>query len=629
MTIADLHPDGRTGGAGGVEHAYLGLRYVLTESLVVRSDYDPLRITTAHAVTGRAQRGMLAAALRHAGRDDLIEPWIARGGAIRFAPAFPLLEDSSVCAQTVPAPRCWHVHTADAGPADRLADLLAAPAAPGTAYRTLSGHVTPDLTRRAAPLTRTEQYLGVARRDAGRNGIPYFTTSLEPGQVFEARWQLRAATPDRTAELAARIWEVLAAADGLLSLGSGGSRAHGGGIRATPSAGAADTLLADRLDTGRSTWRRGELRDLLLLAPACVDDHLGRPNPAALPSAAARTAAAVLGPQACEIAGAHLQQEPVGAYHRMYRGPMAEQWAAAPGSVVRLRALRDIGLDEIRAIESRPLGRRAADGHGAAALIPVPAPRGVPADHPPLAHSRAAATDSGRRYAAAPHAPDPERTELRIRPVTLADGSPVWVDPEWVSAEAAAAPAESPVARLQDILLSRAAAEPVRAHARDLARRSARLPPAPLLGRLREVASAPAPEAAIGLARLAGVVTGDPERAAPHTPLHAAARADLEATAVPHGRRELALPKWLDSAARNPRAWWERAAPDPAALAHALAPVDLAWQRGDGDTATGAAVAWTDRPEVVARLALQLIGTWLAAAAWTGRDTAQQREGAV
>ncbi|MUL43830.1 hypothetical protein FZ103_22135 [Streptomonospora sp. PA3] len=619
MTIADPHHDGRTGGAGGVVHAYLGLRYVLTESLVVRSDYDPLRITTAHAVTGRAQRGMLAAALRQAGREDLIEPWIARGRAIRFAPAFPLLEDDSGSAQTVPAPRCWHVRT----PGGDLADLLAAPASHTSAYRTLTGHVTPDLTRRAAPLTRTEQYLGVARRDAGRHGAPYFTTSLEPGQVFEARWQLTADGHAGAEDLAERIWEVLAAADGLLSLGSGGSRAHGGGLRATRAGGPAG-ILADRVDAGRRTWRRGEERDLLLLAPAHIDDDLGRPSPAALPRAAARAAAEALGAGSAEVVGTYLHQEAVGAYHRMYRGPMAEQWAAAPGSVVRLCAARDIAVEEVRALEARPLGRRAADGNGAAALIPIPAPGGAPAEQPPLAHTRVARPDSARRFALERPAPEaaPERA---IRPVTLADGSPAWVDPDWVSAETCAPPARSPVARLQDVLLSRAAAEPVRSRARDLARRSARLPSAPLLGRLREVASAPAPEAATALARLAGVVAGDSRRAAPHPPLQAAARAELAAACVPHGTGELALPEWLDSAARTPRAWWEHAAPDPDTLARALAPVDLAWRRGEGSTA--AAAAWAERPDVVARLSLQLITTWLAAAAWSGRDTAQ-REGA-
>ncbi|QBI55014.1 hypothetical protein [Streptomonospora litoralis] len=625
MTIADPHPDGRTGGAGGVVHAYLGLRYVLTESLVVRSDYDPLRITTAHAVPGRAQRGMLAAALRHAGRDDLVEPWIARGRAIRFAPAFPLIEDDSGSTATVPAPRCWHVRTTEGGPDEHMADLLAAPAAPGSAYRTLVGHVTPDLALRAAPLTRTEQYLGVARRDAGRHGVPYFTTSLEPGQVFEARWQLTAASAAQAQDLAREVWEVLAAADGLLSLGSGGSRAHGGGIRATPVAGSAAALLADRVDAGRGTWHRGEHRDLLLLAPAHIDDDLGRPCPAALPRAAARAAERLLGPGAVEVAGAHLHQEAAGAYHRMYRGPMAERWAAAPGSVVRLRALRDIALAQVRELEAHPLGRRAADGHGAAALLPVPAPHGPPAERAPVAHAPAATRpEAARRFAAVPQAPDPERTELRIRPVTLADGSPVWVDPDWVSAQAAAAPSESPVASLQDVLLSRAAAEPVRARARDLARRSARLPPAPLLGRLREVVAAPSPEAADTLSRLAGVVTGDAERSAPHAPLHSAARADLEATAVPHGTDELPLPRWIEGAARSPRSWWEHAAPDCATLTQALAPVDLAWRRGEG--ATAAAASWAERPEVVARLALQLISTWLAAAAWTVRDTAH-REG--
>jgi hypothetical protein len=588
---------------------------VLTESLVVRSGYDPLRITTDPVVTGRAQRGMLAAALRHARRDDLVDSWIARGDTLRFAPAFPRLEDPDGAAMTVPAPRAWHTHVPPGGTATRLADLVAAPGTPGVAYRILGGLVTPDLSARAVPLTRTEQYLGVARGDAGRNAMPFFTTSLEPGQVFEARWQLRAADPDRLRALAADVLAALAAADGLLSLGSGGSRAHGGGIRVTAALGAADPLTPDRVDAGRRPWRAGEERDLLVLAPALLVDHRGRPAPAALPGAASALLADVLGPDAAEITGAHVHQEVVGAHHRMYRGPMAERWAAAPGSVVRFRARRDIDLTELRAVEARPLGQRAADGHGAAALVPVAEPgAAVPDERAPIACS-GDRPDPGRLF---PAPGRPAVPDQRVRPVSLADGSPAWVDPAWVAAEAAADPAASPVARLQDTLLARAAAEPVRAHARALARRSLRLPPPALLGRLREVAVAPGLPPRTVLARLAAVVTGDPA-AAPHTAFGGAARQAAEGASVPHGDGEVSLVGWLTDAARDPAAWWELAGPDDADLAAALTPVDLSWTAGGGPTA--ATAAWRVRPDVVARLALHLVTAWLSAATGAAADT--------
>ncbi|MFC6000442.1 hypothetical protein ACFPZ0_02740, partial [Streptomonospora nanhaiensis] len=76
--------------------------------------------------------------------------------------------------------------------------------------------------------------------------------------------------------------------------------------------------------------------------------------------------------------------------------------------------------------------------------------------------------------------------------------------------------------------------------------------------------------------------------------------------------------------AGDPRAWWRHAGPDPAALAAALAPVDLTWRGGGGPGA--AARAWSDRPEVRARLSVQLITCWLAAAAWIGRDTGHREE---
>ncbi|MDA8369378.1 MAG: hypothetical protein M0026_05865 [Nocardiopsaceae bacterium] len=616
-------PDSRTGGTGGAESAYLSLRFVLTDSLIVRSGYDPLRITTDPVINGRAQRGMLAAALRHAGRSDLIEEWIARGETVRFAPAFPRLEDGTRAMMTVPTPRAWHIATTDGVPGG-LVDLVAEAGAPGATYRSLGGLVTPDLTERAMPVTRTEQYLGTARTGNGSTGVPFFTTSLDPGQVFEARWQLRAATRTELRSLAARILDVLTAADGLLSLGSGSGRAHGGGIRITPAHSRTDLLTADRVDAGRCAWERGHERDLLLLAPALIDDDQGRPCPAALPDTAARVLADLLGPDAAEVTGAHVGQQPVGAYHRMYQGPMAERWTAAPGSVVRLRARRDITLHEIRAVEARALGRRAADGYGAAALLPIPVPVGAPIDRPPLASSSGAPPEPGRRFAAPAGRPGPERTELRTRPVPLADGSPAWVDPTWVAAQAGADPSTSPVARLQDALLGRAAAEPVRARARDLAHRSARLPPLSLLARLREVAAAPASGPAAVLARIAGVAAGDPDRSAPHTPFTEAARQAAAETSIPHGSGESTLIQWLEESARTPAAWWEQAGPDTAVLEAALLPVDLAWERGGG--LSDAARAWQARPDVVARFVLLLIGTWFSTAAWIGRDAGRREE---
>ncbi|MFC3994476.1 hypothetical protein ACFOVU_01005, partial [Nocardiopsis sediminis] len=180
-------------------------------------------------------------------------------------------------------------------------------------------------------------------------------------------------------------------------------------------------------------------------------------------------------------------------------------------------------------------------------------------------------------------------------------------------------PSGSPVARLQDALLSRAAAEPVRAHARQLARRSARLPAPALLGRLREVVTVPGQAPAAVLHRLAGVVGGDPAGAAPHTPFGEAARQAAALTTVPFGTEEVSLPDWLERAAADPAAWWEQAGPDDSDLAAALTPVDLAWIAGAGPSAASA--AWRVRPEVLARLTLLLVSTWLSAAAQPGTGT--------
>src|SRR5699024_11860383 len=80
-----MHPDAPVS-------AYLPLRYVLTDTLAVRTIFDPLRVESDHVIAGRAQRGMLAAALLRAGRDRQLHAWVARGDRLRFAPAHPRLE---------------------------------------------------------------------------------------------------------------------------------------------------------------------------------------------------------------------------------------------------------------------------------------------------------------------------------------------------------------------------------------------------------------------------------------------------------------------------------------------------------------------------------------------------------
>src|SRR5690625_656557 len=67
-----MHPDAPVS-------AYLPLRYVLTDTLAVRTIFDPLRVESDHVIAGRAQRGMLAAALLRAGRDRQLHAWVARG----------------------------------------------------------------------------------------------------------------------------------------------------------------------------------------------------------------------------------------------------------------------------------------------------------------------------------------------------------------------------------------------------------------------------------------------------------------------------------------------------------------------------------------------------------------------
>uniref|UniRef100_UPI000A061228 hypothetical protein n=1 Tax=Thermobifida halotolerans TaxID=483545 RepID=UPI000A061228 len=581
----------------------LPLRLLLTAGVATRTRLDPLRVEAERVINGRAQRGMLAAALRDAGRDRELDEWVARGG-VWFAPAFPRLEAGVAAGgaggvverTTVAVPAPATLFRSGADDTGDAVDLERVQPSPGVAYRALGGLLAPEAGYRAAVAATAEQYLGRGRGDGTGRGAPFFTTTLDAGQVFETRWQMWAADGARLDALAWRVVDFLTEARGRLVLGAAGARAHGGEVRvdlAEDAVRPGRPVAADRIGlTADRDWPAGEERDLVLLSPALVCGAGGGFHPRALVAAVARRFPGT----AVEVVTAHVEAQAVGGYHRGYRGPVAERWAARPGSVVRLRPNRPLTTEQVRALEAHPLGERAADGYGQFAVLAVRERVVAPVEVAPVPGG------GGIRLA--------DGTEARIGAASPAG----WLQ------------SDRDLGRLYDTLLANAAAEPVRAFARRLAAVDddlRGLTPS-LLGRLREVAAAPHPTAERALRALADAVG---ERDAPGGPgprLRGKALEKVADARVRVAGHRVPVRDWFAELARDPRRWWDRHAGADArlasALAEALVAVDLTHPTGVGADLTDAARDWRRRH--AARLALLLVATWLAELARNLREAA-------
>ena len=590
-----MHPDSPVS-------AYLPLRYVLTDTLAVRTILDPLHVESDHLITGRAQRGMLAAALLRAGRDRQLHAWVARGDRLRFAPAHPRLEpgaDSRHRKVGVALPPPAHLYTPGKH-ADTTVDVFG-PTDPTVPYKAVREPLTPDRASRVVPRTTTERYLGPPHTGTHGRGVPFFATTLDPGQVFEARWQLLGDNEEELRELAEQILEVLAEAEGTLTLGSGGTRAHGG-VRVEP-VDPEHPLSPDRISGAGSNRSvpAGEPVDLLLLSPALIVGAHGGERPQALVSSVLDLVDRRLPDLDVAVVTAHVEAELVGAYHRGYQGPMAQRWAARPGAVVRLRPDRALTTAQVRDLEAHPVGERVTDGYGQFTLLPPPG------SSEPLAPIL---TPS------AGHEPGT---------VTLADGRPVAGHTFGTDR------ADPQVRELYDTLLWNAAAQPVRDHALALVDRSTPLlaPLTPgLLGRLRDVMIRPHRTPLETLESLRKVVSGDvpaDETEEEGTPLRGRPRRALERARLvsPGPSRTITVRTWLEGpTVQGPAHWWQEHRPGPDYL-EAIAVVDLSLSDGrpptHPDGLSEEARDWERR--TAERLCLLLVSAWLAEAARTLRTT--------
>ena len=183
------------------------------------------------------------------------------------------------------------------------------------------------------------------------------------------------------------------------------------------------------------------------------------------------------------------------------------------------------------------------------------------------------------------------------------------------------------LAVLYDALLWNAAAQPVRDHARDLARASgatlAPLTPS-LLGRLREVVAHPHRTADEALTVLHTTLTGNPGQGAHKVLRERAVRALERARLRRPGRGgRITVHRWLSDLTGGEGAvsWWRSHRPGDApdsAYPRALAAVDLARPDGLPDLARDSGLSpraeeWERR--AAPRLSLLLVSSWMAEAA--------------
>ncbi|MBE2999713.1 hypothetical protein IDM40_13480 [Nocardiopsis sp. HNM0947] len=620
--------------------AYLPLRYVLTDTVAVRTRRDPLHVDTDPALPGRAQRGMLAAALQNAGRHDALHTLVARGDRLRFAPAHPRLEPGETEDGT-PHPDTGTVRVAHPAPANlytpgkdgtTLVDVFG-PTDPSVPYKAVRDPLTPDRLLRARVRTTAERFL--ARPGTQTPGGPFHTTALDAGQVFEARWHLRGPDEGAVESLAHDVLDTLARADGTLTLGSGGTRAHGG-VRVEP----ADPARPLSPDRARCPWPdrsvpAGGTVDLLLLSPALVVGAHGGPSPRSLVSEAVDLCRRTLPDAGVEPVTSHVEPELVGAYHRGYHGPMAQRWAAAPGSVVRLCTRGGLSTSQVRALEAHHLGERAVDGYGQFMLLPPPPEE--PAPLPPVAAPVAGAVPGGTDPSAGPtsragmpaaaadaRTPDPGTTGIPVSG-TCATGVAAQATAEEATTVATPAPEPGPdwgpaLRTLHDTLLWDAARPVVHTHARACARACAhRLAPLTpgLLEHLRATLTRPDRTPLSALADLARTVSGA-DRALSAKALRTLDRA--RPTGEPRtgpvtARAWLTLPSDPDGLF----AWWADHRPRPGNdpdYAAALAAVDLdladGHPPGPGELSARAR-AWEHR--AAARLCRAHLLAWLTEAA--------------
>jgi hypothetical protein len=339
------------------EFAFLPVRFIMRQRLLVPGDGLILAPATGSVISGSVIRGILAQACR--GRADLLETVIVSGD-IAAAPAFPVLTDDEREFCAFPAPRVL-LRIPDT---DRAVDGRADSAQPQDteSVRGLVGYRAGSWWP-ARVATTTELRLVRPRRGGTQEGLgPIAFTTLDPQQVFEARLRLRGSREHRDA-LRERLIGLLDTTGMPLVFGSGADGSYGG---------EAEVRVAS-LSTEPDPWPAvntpaGAEVDLVLRAPALVAaPATGEYDPAALVHHVTELLKRLELPAHATVASTAGVR--VGGAHSGYGRMRPPQWAAAPGSVITIHTTGPVSAEDWRRVLAHRIGARTVDGLGILAML--------------------------------------------------------------------------------------------------------------------------------------------------------------------------------------------------------------------------------------------------------------------
>lgn len=403
--------------------ALLPLLIHLDADLLAQVPLDPARRTTASVIPGRAIQGLLAYALR----DDqqLLIDLAVQGRRVRIGPAYP---ESAIGQPTLPGPASWAVahRTAFGMTTTSIADLTR-PLDPDAIIEGVDPLVTID-SLWVTPVPgrlRTSIRIPTSRQSktVADTAGPFLETVLEAHQVFRTLWRIDFDTDQQRDALLETLSTrlCLASRDHRFRLG-GSATSAGGAPRFTGLDGSYELSAEHLIDPSSlypDGWAAGTDLTVLITAPTIPPHPV--PGLSALPDTLLDTLAVACGAsQTATIGGSWITTTRYGGYHRLYRGFVAEAWAAAPGSTINLTATRDHTPDELGRWVAAGLGTRPSEGCGWFTLL-YPAPRslGQPA------HDTTARDGHGQPVTII--SPPEPVTGLTAEPGTIDPGSLAWL----------------------------------------------------------------------------------------------------------------------------------------------------------------------------------------------------------
>lgn len=358
---------------------------------------DANSVRSALALPGSMLRGAVAAELMRFGdATSAVDSAFRRlilSGEVRWLPAYPVSGGVPDGPRALPMPLSLHTRVDGPPPAGATTTSLfdLACDAPDAPLARADGFLAPGSPAAIVSVEASSRIHNQRDRERGRpwteraaggdvaHGAVYSYESIDAGQRFAALVQLRG----DVVELEALVRDHL---PGTLFLGRSRRATYGGSatvhLAATPQQreheGPWRLAAADLLP--------GQAARLLLTSPAIVRDALsGQADPGVL----AQVVATALGVEATLTT--YGDRVVVSGYNRHWRSPLAQEPAAAAGTVLVVEPSERVPVERWLALEQAGLGERRVDGYGravwlVAAAAEVTATRtaaGVPASAAP------------------------------------------------------------------------------------------------------------------------------------------------------------------------------------------------------------------------------------------------------